>query len=153
VIESALVAIHVLAATVWVGGTIALVFVAVPIVRSFEGPQRAALLAELGRRWRPLGWGALAVLVATGSALAGVHGAFSSASAAFDVVLGVKIVLVASLTTGAFVHDFVLGPRLRRQVRERAPQTARRRMVVVGWASFALTLVVPVLGVTLAELA
>jgi uncharacterized membrane protein len=151
-IEPFLVAIHVLAATVWVGGTVALVFVAVPIARSFEGPQRASLLAELGRRWRPLGWGSLAVLVASGSALATQHGAFASASASFDTVLAVKLLLVALLATGAFVHDFVLGPKLRRQVRDRAPQTARRRMVAVGWASFALTLAVPLLGVALAEL-
>ena len=151
-IETALIAVHVLAAAVWVGGTVALVFVAVPIVRSLEGAQRAALLAELGRRWRPLGWGALAVLVATGTGLASEHGAFRSADGAFDTVLAVKIALVVALAIATYVHDFVLGPGLARQICAGEPQTLRPRLVLVGWTSFALTIAVPVLGVTLAEL-
>ena len=151
--ETALVAFHVLAAAVWVGGTVVLVFVAVPILRSFEGVERAALLAQLGRRWRPLGWGSLAILVLTGAAMAARQDAFHGARAAFDAVLTVKVGLVAALALGAYAHDFVLGPRLQRQIRERRPQTVRRRLILVGWLTFMLTLVVPVLGVTLAELA
>jgi putative copper export protein len=44
--ETALVVVHVLAAATWVGGTIALVFVAVPVARQLEGPARAAALAS-----------------------------------------------------------------------------------------------------------
>ena len=55
-------------------------------------------------------------------------------------------------TLGAFFHDFVLGPGLARQIREGRPQTLRRRLVVVGWLNFALTLTVPVLGTVLAHL-
>ena len=152
-IETALIVVHVLAAATWVGGTIALVFVAVPVVRQLEGPARAAALAGLGRRWRPLGWGALAVLVATGAGLAAERGAFASTDATFDVVFALKLTLVAALGVVACLHDFVLGPGLSRQIREGRPQTLRRRLVVVGWTSFALTLAVPILGVTLAELA
>ncbi len=64
--------------------------------------------------------------------------------------LAVKIALVAVLVAAAAVHDFVLGPRLARQVREGRPQTARRKLILVGWLSFLLTIVVPVLGVVLA---
>jgi hypothetical protein len=42
------------------------------------------LLAQLGRRWRPLGWGSLAVLVATGSGLAAEHDAFAGAAVGFE---------------------------------------------------------------------
>ena len=152
-IETALTAVHVLAAAVWVGGTIALVFVAVPIARNLSGVARAAALAELGRRWRPLGWGALAVLAATGAANAYEHGAFSRAGTGFDAVLAVKVGLFVVLVITAYLHDFVLGPGLARQIREGRTQTIRPRLVVVGWVSFALTLANPVLGVALAELA
>jgi hypothetical protein len=50
------------------------------------------------------------------------------------------------------VHDFILGPRLARQVREQRPQTIRRPLVLVGWTNFVLTLTVPVLGVVLGHL-
>jgi hypothetical protein len=42
----------------------------------------------------------------------------------------------------------VLGPRLQRELRASDPAApaTRRRLVVVGWLNFALTLAVPILG-------
>jgi uncharacterized membrane protein len=143
----------VLAAAVWVGGSIALVFVAVPVARTLVGDERASVLRELGRRWKPLGWSALAVLVLTGFRVAAGEGFFAGgASAGFTAVLSVKLGLVVVLACFAFAHDFVLGPRLARQIREQRAQTARQPLVVVGWTTLALTLVVPVLGVVLSRL-
>ncbi len=150
--ETAIAALHLLAAAVWVGGTVALVFIAVPTARLFEGEDRARALRRLGQGWRPLGWGAMAVLAGTGLALAGLQGVFSGdASTRFYAVFAVKVALVAALAVGAFFHDFVLGPGLARQIREARPQTLRRPLVVVGWLNFALTLAVPVLGTVLAH--
>jgi len=152
-VETAIAALHVLAAAVWVGGTVALVFIAVPMARMFEGEDRARALRRLGSGWRPIGWSMLAVLAATGLLLAGEDGVFSGhASTRFYAVFAVKVTLVAALAAGAFFHDFVLGPGLARQIREGRPQTLRRRLVVVGWFNFALTLTVPVLGTVLAHL-
>lgn len=151
--ETAIAALHLLAAAVWVGGTVALVFIAVPMARMFEGQDRARALRRLGSGWRPLGWSALAVLGGSGLVLAGEAGVFSGdASASFYAVFGVKVALVALLATGAYVHDFVLGPGLARQIREGRPQTLRGPLVAVGWLNFSLTLIVPVLGTVLAHL-
>jgi uncharacterized membrane protein len=151
--STAVAALHLLAAAVWVGGTVALVFIAVPMARSFEGSDRARALRALGNGWRPLGWSVLAVLVGTGAVLAGEDGAFSGrSSTGFYAVLAVKIFLVALLAAGAFVHDFLLGPGLSRQIRDGRPQTLRRPLIVVGWMNFALTFAVPVLGTVLAHL-
>ncbi len=131
----------------------ALVFIAVPAARMFEGEDRARALRRLGSGWRPLGWSAMAVLAGTGLVLAGEDGVFSGhASTRFYAIFAVKVGLVAALVTGALVHDFVLGPGLARQIREGRPQTLRRRLVVVGWFNFTLTLTVPVLGTVLAHL-
>jgi len=153
-VELALRTVHLLAAAVWVGGTVALVAVAVPYARSLEGAERAAALYQLGRRWRPLGWGALAVLVVTGLLSAYEHDALGrEALLRTDAgeVLILKGALVAALVAFAALHDFVLAPRLARQIRSGHPQTARPLLVRVGWASFALTLAIPVLGVVLAS--
>lgn len=150
--ETAIDALHVLAAAVWVGGTVTLVFIAVPTARMFEGADRARALRRLGQGWRPLGWSAMAILGGTGLVLAGQNGVFSGdASAEFYAVFAVKVALVALLVAGAFVHDFLLGPGLARQIRAGQPQTLRRPLVVVGWCNFALTLTVPVLGTVLAH--
>jgi putative copper resistance protein D len=142
--------VHVLAACVWVGGTVALVFVGVPAIRKLEGEARATAMRALGRRWRPLGWSAMGVAILSGLWLTDRHGGFNSAalSTDFDRTLMLKSALVVLLCAGAAVHDYVLGPRLQRELRAGAPQApaTRRRLVIVGWFNFGLTLAVPILG-------
>lgn len=150
--EATLRAVHVLAAAVWVGGTVALVFVAVPPVQRLEGETRARLLREFGRRWRPIGWSAFGVAIATGLGLAGYDHAFDTAPASFDWVLGVKGALVGVLAAGAYLHDYVLGPGLGRQIRAGEPQTLRPLLTAIGRANLAITIALPVLGVVLGEL-
>jgi hypothetical protein len=57
-------------------------------------------------------------------------------------------VLVVLLVVGALFHDYVLGPRLQRAISAGDPAAGatRRRLVVVGWFTFALTILVPGLG-------
>ena len=150
--EATLRAIHVLAAAVWVGGTVGLVFVAVPPVQRLEGDLRARLLREFGRRWRPIGWSALGIAVATGLGLAAYDHAFDTAPASFDWVLGVKGALVGLLAAGAYLHDYVLGPGLARQIRAGEPQSLRLVLTAIGRSNLAITLALPVLGVVLSEL-
>ena len=142
--------LHILSASVWVGGTVALVFVGVPAIRKLEGEARATAMRALGRRWRPLGWSAMAVAILSGLWLTELNGGFSRAALEtdFDRTLIVKSALVVLLVGGALAHDYVLGPRLQRELRAQDPAApaTRRRLVVVGWFNFALTLAVPILG-------
>jgi putative copper export protein len=143
--------VHVLAACVWVGGTVALVFVGVPAIRALEGEARATAMRALGRRWRPLGWSAMGVAILSGLWLTDEHGGFAGPaySTDFDRVLMFKSALVVVLCAGALLHDYVLGPRLQRELRagDAAAPATRQRLVAVGWLNFALTLAVPILGV------
>jgi len=143
--------VHLMSAMVWVGGTIALVFAGVPAIRTLEGVARATALKELGRRWRPLGWSAMGVAILSGLWLTQLHGGFNAAalSTDFDQTLIVKSILVVFLVIGALIHDYVLGPRLQRELREKDPQApaTRRRLIMVGWFNFSLTIAVPILGV------
>jgi uncharacterized membrane protein len=141
---------HVLSASIWVGGTVALVFIGVPAIRQLEGEARATAMRTLGRRWRPIGWSAMAVAILSGLWLTDRHGGFNRAAldTDFDRTLIAKSVLVALLVVGGLLHDYVLGPRLQRELRARdaaAPAT-RRRLVLVGWLNFGLTIAVPVMG-------
>jgi putative copper resistance protein D len=142
--------LHVLSASVWVGGTVALVFVGVPAIRRLEGEARAVAMRALGRRWRPIGWSAMAVAILSGLWLTDRHGGFQEAAldTDFDRTVIVKSVLVALLVVGGLLHDFVLGPRLQRELRaeSKAAPATRRRLVLVGWFNFGLTVAVPVLG-------
>ena len=150
--DLALHIVHLLAAIVWAGGTVALVFVAIPPVQRLQGPERGALLRELGRRWRPIGWSALGVAVVTGAILAQRAHAFNGAPHDFDWVLAAKGLLVGLLVAGAYLHDFVLGPGLARQMHEGRPPSLRPLLVRIGRANLLLTIAIPILGAVLGNL-
>jgi putative copper export protein len=149
--EEAVVVVHLLAAAVWLGGSVALVFAGVPAIRTLEGEPRGRAMRELGLRWRPIGYGALAVLAVTGVQLAGHD--WDRSRSPFHTVLWVKVGLSAALVAASYLHNFVYGPRLQQEIREGREQVTRPSLVVVGWMSFALTVTVPVLGAILAHLA
>jgi putative copper export protein len=150
-VNAALRIVHLLAAVVWVGGTVSLVFVAVPPVQRLQGEERARVLRELGHRWRPIGWSALAVAIATGIALAWRDGVFETAPPRVDWVLTIKGALVGLVVAGSYLHDFVLGPGLARQIRAGEPQTLRPLLTAMGRANLLITVTLPVLGGLLTE--
>jgi putative copper resistance protein D len=150
-VQDVLVVVHLLAAAVWVGGTVALTFVGVPAIRTLDGEPRARAMRELGVRWRPIGYGALLVAALTGVALA-AHD-WDEGRSPFKTVLWVKVVLALALVVASYLHNYVYGPRLQREIRERGTQTTRPTLVAVGWISLTLTIVIPILGVALAQLA
>ena len=91
--QDILVAVHFLAAAVWLGGTVALVFVGVPVVRTLEGEARAHAMRALGARWRRIGYAALGLAIVTGIPLA-THD-WDDDGSSFHWVFAVKAVLVA----------------------------------------------------------
>jgi putative copper export protein len=145
-VTAVLVAVHLVAAGIWFGGSTALVFVGVPAIRTLDGEPRGRAMKELGLRWRPLGYGALLVAALTGVALA-AHDWRHTAS--FEIVLAVKAAVFVALLVVSYLHNFVLGPRVQVEVRAGGPQPSRPRLVVVGWLSYSLTIALPVLGVAL----
>jgi len=148
-VDTALRIVHLLAAIVWAGGTVALVFVAVPPVQRLEGEERARVLRELGRRWRPIGWSALGVAIASGAILAARAHAFDTTSTRFDWVLAIKGALVGLVIAGSYLHDYVLGPGLAREIREGRPQTLRPLLTAIGRGNLLLTVAIPILGALL----
>jgi hypothetical protein len=93
----------------------------------------------------------MGVAILSGLWLADDHGAFSRAALEtdFDAWLIAKSAAVVVLCVAAVAHDFFLGPRLQRELQSQSPEapSTRRRLIAVGWISFALTLAVPVMGV------
>ncbi len=149
--EEVVVIVHLLAAAVWVGGSVALVFAGVPAIRVLDGEPRGRAMKELGLRWRPIGYGSLLVLALTGVELA--RHDWEEARSPFQTVLWVKVALSVGLVIASYLHNFVLGPRLQGEIRDGRPETTRPTLVVVGWTSLALTIIVPILGAILADLA
>ena len=96
--------LHVLGATVWVGGQIALAGV-VPVVRRAAGPDTVRLV---GRRFQLVAWPAFALLFVTGIwNLFAVH--VDDQSGDYLVTLFVKLVFVALSGVCAAAHVLVKG--------------------------------------------
>lgn len=99
--------LHVIAATVWIGGQITLAAL-VPVLRSVEGlPVLAA------RRFQWLAWTAFAVLIVTGvwnMQNAGIGWTHLNATPA-GRTLRMKLAFVVLSGLGAAVHAYFVGPR------------------------------------------
>jgi putative copper export protein len=145
-VTAVLVAVHLIAAGIWFGGSTALIFVGVPAIRTLEGEPRGRAMKELGLRWRPLGYGALGVAAVTGVVLAAREWEHDTA---FQIVFWTKVALFLCLVVASYFHNFVLGPRLQAEIREGRDQLTKPTLVVVGWISYSLTLSLPLLGVAL----
>ncbi len=115
----AMVMLHILAATVWLGGMLFLTLVLVPITRRLQQPGLAGMLFSVaGRRFRNISWITIMVLIVTGSATLyhrGVRWETVTSGRLFEGEFGalllIKLVIVGVLMVLSLVHDFILGPR------------------------------------------
>ena len=123
--------LHILAATVWIGGMAALGLLLVPLLRQerFEDVATPLLYAS-ALRFRWIGWGALGVLVVTGIINVRAQGIPWAASldpgfwsTAWGAALGWKLLLVVLTLAVSAVHDFHFGPKAIRLMRT-APESA-----------------------------
>lgn len=96
-VQAIIAVILILAASVWLGGYVAIAVVARVSARVLEPAQRAALFRTLGRTYLVVGGGALVLMYASGAALITAHGwdATAFAAAVLAVVL-VVILMVAA---------------------------------------------------------
>ncbi len=93
------VSLHVLAATIWVGGQLTVAGLLSTVRKLGDGAPRA-----VARAFGRLQWPAFVVLVATGLwNVAAVHA--NSQSSAWNTVLAVKIVVVALAGLAAYLHQ------------------------------------------------
>jgi uncharacterized membrane protein len=97
--------LHVLAATVWVGGQI--------VLQALVGPLRKAApaaIAPAARAFAWVAWPAFAVLVLTGGWMMATAG---DESEAFKLTLMIKLTLVIVSGIGAALHTFLKNPTLK----------------------------------------
>jgi copper resistance protein D len=132
----ALITVHLLAALVWLGGMFFLGLVGAPVLRALEPPQlRQRIFAELGARFRTVGWVAIAVLVTTGTLMLQARGLLRWSgvldSPAFwgsttGLALMAKLATVTVMVAASAVHDFIDGPAASAAT-VGSPQAARLR--------------------------
>lgn len=117
--DNILVWIHLTTSTFWVGGMLFLSLVAVPLLKKASDPASAQRdFINLAKRFRLLVWGALALLIVTGTLLLSNHVDLSESLENWPPALLVKLTLVLLLILVSVVHDQIIGPRVRRLKRK-----------------------------------
>lgn len=120
VADSLLTWIHLLSASIWVGGSIFIGIVLAPMLKSFANTveERVVLMIKIGRRFNVIAIPALAVLVATG--IYNSHALIASPNTIMDstygTILVVKIALVASMIAVFGVHVKISGVNIEQEL-------------------------------------
>jgi copper resistance protein D len=134
--------LHVLCAITWIGGVLFLALVGAPVLRRVEPPSlRRALFEAIGMRFRYVGWGAVAVLLVSGTWLLQLRGwltwrvlgdgAFWSTGV--GSALAWKLALVTAMLLLSAAHDVLLSPaRLRALDARPDGGVVRRRLVLLA---------------------
>lgn len=156
-----LVALHLLAAVTWLGGIAFLALVGAPVLRRLEDAAlRQRLFDVLGQRFRLVGWSAVALAVASGTALLWTRGWLAPAlltDAAFwrsraGTTLAYKLAAVTLMLAVTAWHDFVDGPRASAAVAGTPAALAlRARAMRLARVTGVLALLVLVAGVWLSR--
>lgn len=157
--------LHLLSAITWVGGTLFLVMVIMPLARSgVLGPaaRSGETMAEVGRKFRTVAWASIVVLVGSGIYIAIAYwgispGQFFTGSGPVLEILQPKVGLVFIAVVLSAVHDFILGPRVTRAMQESRAEGGnsggaggRRRLLQwIGRINLVLMLAIVALGLLL----
>jgi len=154
----ALVAVHILAAMVWVGGMLFLSLVLAPLIRSqTTAPEFMALFRSAALRFRVVAWAAIGILLITGPMLLSERGIALTAPSSWPDLVRLKLALVGVLLVLTVLHDLVLGPRVSHAVAiPEASRTAWEHLIVrtARWLpriSLLLALAVVISAVVLAR--
>ena len=145
--------LHILCATLWVGGMLFLVLVLLPAIKNH--PERRNLLGSVGIKFRLAGWIALIVLLLTGlfnMHYRGVSLADLTANSYGKLFLTKLILFCITLIISAY-HDFYIGPRSIKMMADTHAANARqtKRYVktarIVGELNMLLALIAVALGI------
>lgn len=154
----ALVAVHILAAMIWVGGMLFLSLVLAPLIRSqTTAPEFMALFRSAALRFRVVAWAAIGILLITGPMLLSERGIALTAPSSWPDLVRLKLALVGVLLVLTVLHDLVLGPRVSHAVAiPEASRTAWEHLIVrtARWLpriSLLLALAVVISAVVLAR--
>jgi len=153
--------LHVMAAVIWIGGTIFLALVFIPAIRRPEfGSIAVELILWTVLRFRLIGWLCFLVFIATGTSNLIFRGVTWSDvfdplfwRSSFGTLLTFKLVTVGVILAISAVHDFVIGPRAtaawQRDASSEQTLRLRKQAVQIARINLFLALIAVALGTML----
>lgn len=158
VVDGLVTWVHLICASIWVGGSIFIAAVAVPVLRShFQSlEERVVLMVKLGRQFNRVTVPAFAVLVASGaySARAFVGDIGALVDSTYGLILLIKIVLVVATAGTYAVHVRTLNAEMERKILagtagDQYVQSVRSKIIHLGRIIVALSVAILLLAALL----
>jgi len=107
--------LHLLAVILWMGGTLFMVLVLLPVTRKTMTPQESIRFYQgVGKRFQVVTWIAVGILIMTGIMNILTRGMFTGFlySSQFFQILGIKLAFFTIMVGLIALHSFVLIPRM-----------------------------------------
>lgn len=136
---------HLVAATLWIGGIIFILFFAMPSSRQVLGSESGKLMGEISKRFTPAANSSIILLVITGALLAGLNRRYSGIAFLennWASALMVKSILVFGMVTIHFYRGMVLGPKIMRATAETEKISLQKLSINLAKVNFTLGLLV-----------
>ena len=112
--------VHLICASIWVGGSIFIGAVLVPVLKSYTKSMEelVALMVKVGRRFNKITIPAFAILIVTGiyNSRAFVMDPSALLTSAYGIILFVKIILVIATVITYIVHIRILDSKLEQKI-------------------------------------
>ena len=106
--------LHLMAMTVWIGGIVFYVLVLMPSLQTLEPSQAGKMIGAIAKRYAPITYVAIVVLIVTGILIARARGVLGiKLGSTYGVVLFVKHLLTVLMIVNGFVVSAVVGPKLK----------------------------------------
>ena len=150
--------VHLLAASIWVGGSIFLGIVLVPVLKSHTKTleEMVALMVKIGRRFNKITIPAFAALIASGiynsRAFFGEPGAVLDTT--YGVILLIKVILVIGTVVAYIVHIRLLDADMERKILSGQGgniyvQSVRIKIIILGEVIVVLSVAILLLAALL----
>ena len=111
---SVLIWLHLVAATVWIGGILFLALVFVPVLRNQSNQTFAqTFFRAVAQRFRIVARVAIILLIVTGILLLDQRALFSLPFDRWPSILLVKLLLVSVLIAISLFHELIIGPKVK----------------------------------------
>ncbi|GIU72330.1 MAG: hypothetical protein KatS3mg003_1809 [Candidatus Nitrosocaldaceae archaeon] len=153
-VDSLIIWIHLVATSIWVGGSIFIGIVVGPYLRNINmnPKERTIFIVNLGRRFNKIALPSLFILFATGIYNARFFIINGNLDSTYGIILIIKVILVISMTLAYIIHVRVLWNRLEDNL-DRYDQASidklRGKIINIGRLTVILSVVILLLAAIL----
>lgn len=117
--------LHLIAMTIWIGGLAFYILVLMPSLQTLDPPQAGKVMGAIAKRYAPITWMAVLVLIVTGILISRARGVLGiQLGSTYGVWLFVKHLLTVLMIVNGFVISAVIGPKLKPPVSKPGEQPA-----------------------------